>query len=161
MNLDQMQEALADIFDQAIEYHGFTDYMRDYEIIIHATGDPRTGIPPTYLRCLFKYCVEAHVYSAVSPEAWRQSLDDLLIDYEIGKHLDGYVWGVRCQGLYPGAEIVADSERAQHWHDSIGIDFHEVRFETNGHNITLVFSDLEVTEPVAGYAPYSVREAPS
>ncbi|WP_456238052.1 YxiG-like protein [Micromonospora auratinigra] len=33
--------------------------MRDYEVIVHATADPCTGIAPVYLRYLFRYCVEA------------------------------------------------------------------------------------------------------
>ena len=29
---------------------------------------------------------------------------------------------------------------------AIGIDFHEVRIETNAHDLTLVFSDLRIEE---------------
>jgi hypothetical protein len=38
------------VLDQAIVFHGFADYMRDYEVFIYATSDPRTGIRPEHLR---------------------------------------------------------------------------------------------------------------
>jgi hypothetical protein len=152
----QIQAALDDVFDQAIVFHAYTDYMRDYEIITYATADPRTGITPAYDRYLFRYCVEAEITTALRPDVWARSLDDRLIDYETGKDLDGYVWGVRWQCLCPGAKIVANSERARRWADEIGLPFHEVRIETNGHNLRLVFADLQVTKADPGYAPFIV-----
>ncbi|WP_230462284.1 hypothetical protein [Micromonospora sp. CP22] len=50
-----LKQALDDVFDQVLVYHGFTDYMRDYEVIVYATADPRSGIAPAYLRYLFHY----------------------------------------------------------------------------------------------------------
>jgi hypothetical protein len=35
-------------------------------------------------------------------------------------------------------------------------DFHEVRFETNGHNLTLVFSELDVMQVEPGYSPFTI-----
>jgi hypothetical protein len=151
-----LQSQLDDVFDQALVYHGFTDYMRDYEIIIYATADPSTGIQPTYLRYLFRYCVEAGCQSAVDPEVWKASLDDRLIDLETGADRDGYVWGVKWHCLYPRATIVHESESANRWAQAVGIEFHEVRIVTNAHNLTLVFSDLQVSELPAGYAPFVV-----
>ncbi|WP_185949204.1 hypothetical protein [Microbispora sp. KK1-11] len=49
-----------------------------------------------------------------------------------------------------------DSQQAREWSEALGIDFHEVRFETSGHDITLVFSDLQVTELPIGYTPFTV-----
>jgi len=158
MDAESIQRALEDTFDQAIVYHAFTDYMRDYEVIVHAVTHPLTGIRPAYLRYLFKYCAETHVISAVTAEAWRKSLDDRLIDYESGRDLDGYVWGVKRQNVYPGVHVQADSTAARRWRDAIGIPFHEVRFDTNGHDLTLVFHDLEVSEVGPGYAPFVVPE---
>lgn len=112
MDTASLQQALDDVFDQALVYHAYTDYLRDYEVIIHATADPRTGIPPAYPRYLFRHCVEVDVETAVSADIWRRSLDDRLIDYDTGKDLDGYVWGVRWQVLYPGAKVVPGSKRA-------------------------------------------------
>src|SRR5262245_38999128 len=108
MNLDHLRRELDEITDHAIVYHGFTDYMRDYELVIYATADPRTGIPPVHLRYLFKYCVEAIVVTAVRSDVWRESLDDQLIDYDTGRDMDGYVWGVKWQCNYPGAAVITD-----------------------------------------------------
>ncbi len=86
-----IQAAFDDVFDQVVVFHGFADYMRDYEVVIHATADPRTGIRPEHLRYRFTHCVRATVTSALSPEIWKQSLDERLVDYERGYDPDGYV----------------------------------------------------------------------
>lgn len=156
MNPVQLQRALDDVFDQALIYHAFTTYMRDYEAIVYATADPRTGIPPAHLRYLFRHCVEASVESTVAADTWRRSLDDRLIRYDTGVELDGYVWGVNWHLLYPGMSAVSPSARAAKWSSDIGIDFHEVHIETNAHKISLIFSELEVTEVADGYAPFVV-----
>jgi hypothetical protein len=158
MDTASLQQALDDVFDQALVYHAYTDYLRDYEVIVHATADPSTGIPPAYLRYLFRHCVEADVETALSADIWRRSLDDRLIDYDTGKDLDGYVWGVKWQEFYPGAKVVPGSKRAQRWADALGIDFHEIRIQANGHTITLVFSDLQVSQLPLGYAPFVVSD---
>jgi hypothetical protein len=81
---------------------------------------------------------------------WRSSLDDRLIEYETGVPLDGYVWGVKWHNLYPGANVVAESAAAARWAQELGIEFHEVRVQTNAHDLTLVFSDVQVSELPAG-----------
>ena len=96
--------------------------------------------------------------SAVIADVWRKSLDDRLIDYESGWDLDGYVWGVKRQTVDPGVRVNADSTAARRWKHAIGIPFHEVRFDTYGHDLTLVFHDLEITEVGPGYAPFVVPE---
>jgi hypothetical protein len=70
-------------------------------------------------------------------------------------------WGIpgrgsKWQNIYPGGTVVADSERAGRWAAALGVDFHEVRLELNAHDLTLVFSDLEITEVAPGYAPFVV-----
>ncbi|MEU4534420.1 hypothetical protein AB0G15_06105 [Streptosporangium sp. NPDC023825] len=142
----KLQHALDDVFDQALLRHGFTEYMRDYQLVIHATADPRSGIAPATLRYLFRYCVQAECTTTVRTDTWRESLDDRLITYETGVDLEGYVWGVNWQLLYPGATLVADSPTARDWAAAIGIDFHEVRIQTNAHDLTLIFSDLQIEE---------------
>ena len=101
------------MFDQALVYHAFTPYMHDYEAVVYATADPRTGIAPAYLRYLFRYCVEVSVSSTVAVDTWRRSLDERLIRYDTGAELDGYVWGVDWQELYPGMSAVSPSARAE------------------------------------------------
>ncbi|WP_443678271.1 YxiG-like protein [Nocardia amikacinitolerans] len=158
MDAAQITAALDDVFDHAIVFHGFTDYMRDYDVFIYATADPRTGPRPEYLRYRFKYCVRATVDSAVPPDVWARSLDERLVDYETGRELDGYVWGTRWQCLYPGARLVGDSAEATAWSTRLGLPFHEARIETNGHNLTMVFSDLQVDAVEAGLAPFVVPD---
>jgi hypothetical protein len=40
----------------------------------------------------------------------------------------------------------ADTERAPAWSERVGIDFHEVRVETNAQRLTIVFADLKVDD---------------
>lgn len=79
-----------------------------------------------------------------------------LIEHETGKDLDGYVWGVKWQVLYPGMRLVDDSETAARWAQEVSVPFHEALIEANGHRIELVFSDLAVTAVAPGYAPFTV-----
>lgn len=157
MDAPQITEAFNDIFDEALVFHGFTDYMRDYDVFVYAVADPKTGIPPEHLRYRFKHCVRASVKSALSREAWSHSLDDRLVDFEQGRELDGYVWGVRWQLLYPGAKLLPSTAETKAWSDRLGRPFHEALIETNGHDISLVFSDLVVDRVEPGYAPYTVN----
>ncbi|WTW99225.1 hypothetical protein OG216_40390 [Streptomycetaceae bacterium NBC_01309] len=154
MDAAALEQLLDEIFDHAVVHHGYTDYMRDYEVIVYMTADPRTGIAPAYLRYLFRYCVEARCETSVQPKTWKVSLDDRLVDHETGAELDGYVWGVKWHCLYPGAKLLPGSAATRRWSKALGIDFHEVRIETNAHNLNLVFSDLRVSEVPVGYTPF-------
>ncbi|MGN9758056.1 YxiG-like protein [Streptomyces sp. SD31] len=154
MDTAVLEQLLDDAFDQAVVHHGHTAYMRDYEVVIHATADPRTGVEPAYLRYLFRYCVEARCETSVPAQTWRVSLDDRLIDDVTADGLDGYVWGVKWHCLYPGAKLLPASERTRRWSRSLGLDFHEVLIETNAHRLTLLFSDLQVSELPIGYTPF-------
>lgn len=158
VDVQQITEAFDDVFDQALLFHGFADYMRDYDLLVYAIADRRTGIPPDYLRYRFKYCVRATVTSAVTPETWSRSLDDRLVDVEKGRELDGYVWGVRWQALYPGAKLLPGTSETSAWSARLARPFHEAVIETNGHNICLVFSDLSVDRVEPGYTPFTVLE---
>ena len=158
MDVEQLQRALDDVYDHALIHHGFTPYMRDYELIVYASADPRTGIPPAYLRYLFRFCVEANTRSTLSRDTWQRSRDDRLTDHELGKDLDAFVWGVNWQPLYPEFGVVADSARARTWSEALGTDFHEVHMESNAHDVTLVFADLTVTEVDVGYAPFVITD---
>jgi hypothetical protein len=152
----EIEAAFRDAFDQALVFHGFTDYMRDYEMVLQLSADPRTGIATEFYRYIFVNCVLANVSTALDPQIWLRSLDDRLIDYETGVDLDGYVWGVKWQMLYPGFELLAESELARTWSADLGIPFFEARVQTNGHNFRLVFSDLRLEPAPAGYRPFTV-----
>jgi hypothetical protein len=154
----QIQAAFDDVFDEGLIFHGFADYMRDYEVFVYATADPRTGIQPEHLLYRFTHCVRAVITSAVPPKTWKVSLDERLIDYDQGRDLDGYVWGVKYQVLYPGMQLVPDSAEASRWSRELGLPFHEATIETNGHNLSLVFSDLTVQAVLPGWAPFVVPD---
>lgn len=154
----EIQAAFDDVFDQAIVFHGFADYMRDYEVFIYATADPRTGIRPQYLRYRFTHCVRAVVTTALSPKVWNRSLDERLVDYDRGRHLDGYVWGVKWQELYPGMRLVPDSAEARRWSRETGVPFYEAAIEANAQNLSLVFSDLTVQIVQPGWTPFAVPD---
>lgn len=132
-----------DVFDGALLFHAYKRYMRDYELIVET--DVGSAPPGTY-SYVFKYCVEAQVVTSLPDSSYRASLDERLIDYETGKDLDGYVWGVNWSELYPGWTLRPDSERAADWSRRIGIDFHEVVIETNAFTITLIFADLVIAK---------------
>lgn len=151
-----MQKALDEVFDHALVFHGFTAYMRDYELIVSLSTDPRSGIEPSHRRLLFTKCVKAMVTTALTEEIWSRSLDDRLIDYNTGVELDGYVWGVNWQLLYPGGSIIEGSHDAAHWSESLDESFHEVRIGTNGHNLNLVFVDLIAETIQPGYTPFTL-----
>ncbi len=108
--------------------------MRDYEIFIYLTADPRTGVAPQHLRYRFTHCVRATITSALPPDTWKRSLDERLVDYEKGRDLGGYVWGVRWQVLYPGMKLVTGSTDAERWSRELGLPFYEAVIETIGHN---------------------------
>ncbi|MFJ7045649.1 hypothetical protein CTU88_29480 [Streptomyces sp. JV178] len=154
MDTTALERMLDDAFDHAVVHHGYADHMRDYEVIVHMTADPRTGVAPAYLRYLFRFCVEARCETSVPAAVWKDSLDDRLIAREPGADLDGYVWGVRWHALCPGARLVPESDAARRWSEALGIDFHEVHIRTTAHDLTLVFSELQVDEVPVGYAPF-------
>lgn len=96
MNRQEIATAFEDVFDQAIVFHGFAEHMRDYDVFVYATADPRTGIAPEHLRYRFTHCVRATATTAVRRDVWQRSLDERLLDYEAyaaEPELDGYVWG--------------------------------------------------------------------
>jgi hypothetical protein len=130
-----------DMFDNALIFHAYKRYMRDYEIIVECHVGPAPQGTYSYL---FKYCVEVHTVTSVSDSAYKVSLDERLIDYETGKDLDGYVWGVNWSDLYPGWTLQSNSGKAAEWSRRIGIEFHEVVIKTNAYTINLIFSDLVV-----------------
>ncbi|MEV6838537.1 hypothetical protein AB0N17_29180 [Streptomyces sp. NPDC051133] len=156
MDTAVLQRLLDDLAaDRAVVHHGYTTYMRDYEMFVYMTADPRTGVPPAYVRYLFRHCVRAHCETTVAPDTWRVSLDDRLLDHETANDLDldGYVWGVNCHAAWE-AELLPESEEARRWARDLGVDFHEVRVESNAQSLTLLFSELEVSEVPVGYAPF-------
>ena len=104
VDTEQIKRALDEVFDQALIFHGFADYMRDYDLYVYATADPRTGIAPEYLRYRFTHCVRATATTAVRRDVWPRSLGDEFTDYaewERSGGPEGYVWGVKWHASIP------------------------------------------------------------
>jgi hypothetical protein len=158
MDPDEIKKGFESVFDQALVFHGFADFTRDYDLYAFCTADPRTGIASQTLRLRFTHCVRAEVQTALSPAIWAGSLDERLTVYEAGVDLQGFVWGVNWQCLYPGCELVPDSSEAKSWTEAIGIDFHEALITTNAQTIRLIFSELRITTQERGASPYTVAD---
>jgi hypothetical protein len=157
MDQDKLSARLEQMFDNALVYHGYTNYMRDYELIVYQSADPRSRIQPRYLRFLFIACPEASIRSAIRPEIWSRSMDPrLLAEHSATEESPGYVWGVQTQELYPGPKVIENSVRARKWTNGVGIPFHEVDIEANAHRINLIFAYLSVEEVKVGYSPFEV-----
>ena len=140
----EIRAAFERSYDQVVVSHGYADHMRDYDVFVHLTADPRSGIAPEDVRYRFTHCVSASVTTALSEEIWRRSLDDRLIDPSYDGEPTGFVWGVRWHNLYPGMSLIPDSAVARKWSSALGLSFHEATIETDAHRITLVFADLIV-----------------
>ncbi|MGA8725201.1 MAG: hypothetical protein WB565_09155 [Acidimicrobiales bacterium] len=157
MTDSELKAALDELFDRQLLFHGYTPFMRDYDLVIYESVDPASGLSPRHRRFRFRFCTEATVRSRVRPDVWSRSLSDDLVQQEhVTMESTGYVWGVRGQELYPGATIVRESERARYWHEQVGVPFWEVQIEANAHEIRLVFSDLSVADIESGYAAFAV-----
>lgn len=155
----EIERLLEEMFDCALTYHGYTRYVRDYEMVMYQSVDPnpKYGLVPRHLRFVFRICPEVSVSSLVRPDVWSRSLDDALIhDHDVTSDSAGFIWGVNCQILYPGANVVPDSARAAEWSEKIGIPFREVRVTGNAQEIAVIFSELAVEENEAGCAPHLV-----
>ena len=132
------------LFNVAILSHGFTPYMRDYDVIIEA--DWLHGAAGRY-QYRFTHCVEAKYETVLRQDTWQESWDDVFIDYQ--RFLregepDGYVWGVEWSLAYPGWEYLATSQRAQAWSENLGKTMHEISVETDAYKLHLVFYSLKV-----------------
>jgi hypothetical protein len=72
------------IFDFAVMSHGFTSYMRDYDVVIEVPAiraDGRSSYIEGRYRYGFTHCVAAVVKTNVPPETWRTSSSDEFISY--------------------------------------------------------------------------------
>ncbi len=152
-----------DLFlDSAIVSHGFTDYLRDYDVVI----DVPAALPPdvpigdttgSYIagryRYRFTHCPEVRVTSTVGDEAWRHSWDDAFTDYqawEAAGNPEGFVWGVKWADAYPGLSYVTDGSLAAPWAERLAREMHEVAIETNVFTLRLVCHDLRVDQLAVG-----------
>jgi len=129
-------------FDAAIVRHGFTDYIRDYEIIVAArSGPPNTDVH----KYQFVGCVEARYKTLLGPDFTKSLSDEFVYsgpDYPEKPDPDGFIWGVRFAEAYPGLTYLENGERAAHWSRALERPMHEILIETNCFSLRLVFADL-------------------
>jgi hypothetical protein len=144
------------IFDSAVMRHGFTAYMRDYDVVIEVPAlrpDGNGSYVEGRYRYRFTHCVDVAVKTKVPPDAWRQSWSDVFIDYPAWQKAgepSGFVWGVEWAEAYPGVEYVEPSDSAAAWTEKVGKPMHALRIETNAYLIDLVCHDLVVTPLAVG-----------
>jgi hypothetical protein len=142
MNIDEMRKALKEpLYDSAIVRHGFAPFLRDYDVVAQ--------INQYQFLYRFSHCTSAWVTTAMADPFWKESWDDLYTDraaWESAGAPSGHVWGACYSLAYPGATYVENSELAREWTLRLGKPMHEVRIETNVHNLGLVFHDLIVRE---------------
>lgn len=125
--------------DFAVLSHGFAVHGRDYDIVIQDVIGPRPG---TY-RLTFTHVVAANFETAVRDDVWPKSWDDIFLDWERAKDLDGYVWGTNWSNAYPGVSCLPDDPEAAKWTVRLGRPMHAVRLETDRFRLWLVFHDLQ------------------
>jgi hypothetical protein len=150
-----IRDALEAARGEALVFHGFTDYMRDYDLIVFRMKEAQAGRPARHVRYRFTHCVLAQVESGLPTKALRASLGDELLEPPSGP-VDGFPWGARWQRFEPGAQLIKGSRAARKWGSELKIPMHEVRINVDAHSITLVFSDLVVAEAPTGYRPFVV-----
>jgi hypothetical protein len=138
----KQQLAQHPMFDVAILGHGFTPYMRDYDVLVEAGG---IGAGRYLYR--FSHCPEVKVVTKVRYDAWQESWDDLYTEYqrwiEAGEP-EGFVWGTCWSMAYPGLTLHKDSEVARRWSEPLQKPMHEVTIETEAFLLQLVFHDLTI-----------------
>ena len=142
MTVEEIKKALQEpLFDSLILRHGFASFVRDYDVVAY--------IKERQFLYRFSHCTSAWVTTVVSDHSWLESWDDIYTDYAAWERAgapNGYVWGVYYSMAYPGATYIENSELASEWARKLGKPMHEVRIQTNGHDIGLIFHDLNVRE---------------
>ncbi len=131
------------LFDIAILGHGYTDYMRDYDILVEANWNNNKG------RFLYRFshCVDVNLKTRLADENWRTSWDNLFIDYEkwqMAGEPDGFLWGVKWSMAYPGLEFDDEALDVKDWSSRLEKEMHAVIIETNVFLLRLVFHGVKV-----------------
>ena len=144
------------MFDSAITAHGFTPYLRDYDILVDVPAIAPGG-KTSYLagrwRYRFTHCVLVEVTTNVADDIWRVSWTDEFTDFETWKQAgepEGFVWGVCWSEAYPGLSYIEKSESAKEWSERLGQPMHEVVVETNSQTLRLIFHDVDIREIARG-----------
>lgn len=124
--------------DFAVLNHGFVTHGRDYQIIIQDSISARPGTH----RLTFTHVVRADCQSALSAEGWSGSWDDVFLDWELSKDMEGYIWGTNWSLAYPGITALIDDDEAAEWGRQIGRPMYAAMLETDRFNLRLIFHSL-------------------
>lgn len=125
-------------YDFAVLNHGFVTHGRDYQIIIQ----DGIGAKPGTHRLTFTHVVRADCQTALSAEGWSGSWDDVFLDWELSKDMEGYIWGTNWSLAYPGITALIDDEEAAKWGRQIGRPMYAATLETDRFNLRLIFHSL-------------------
>ncbi len=146
------------ITDAVILRHRFTDYMRDYEVILGArNGPPNTGIyKDQFVGCAEAVCLTKLVRTFHEPtSSFGLSLADEVVfagpDYPEKNDPKGFIWGVRFAEVISGWDYAENGKQAKFWSQAIGRKMHEVSVLTNAYRLELVFADIRYS--FLGYEP--------
>lgn len=124
--------------DFAVLNHGFVTHGRDYQIIIQDSIGARPGTH----RLTFTHVVRADCQTALSAQGWSGSWDDVFLDWELSKDMEGYIWGTNWSLAYPGITALSDDDEAAAWGRQIGRPMYAATLETDRFNLRLVFHSL-------------------
>ncbi|MEV7606072.1 hypothetical protein AB0N65_11590 [Paenarthrobacter sp. NPDC089322] len=111
MNGHELLTAFEEASEHRIVFHSFAEHLRDYDVFIYMSADPRSGIKLKYLPYRFTHCVRTTVKTAISPKTLASSLDERLLDYDaaIESGVDGHVWGVNFHELVFSDLVVTEA----------------------------------------------------
>jgi hypothetical protein len=123
-------------FDFAVLRHGFLDHGRDYELVVQIYGRGTD-------RIILTHVAVANYETAVAPEVWTKSWDDVFLDYDRAKDLEGYVWGTNWSLAYPGLSFPEADPAVAKWSKLLGRQMYAALLETDRMRLTLVFADVK------------------
>jgi len=157
--MSDLDPVLAEPYDRELIFHGFTPYMRDYEMVLY---EPSTRTRSTVLS---RDTSASSLGTALSPPSppgpgltyGSGPLATTSSGCGTSPGLDRLRLGRGGPGGLPGCHGLQGSKRAAYWADQLGTAFHEVLVEANPQTIGLVFSEATVAEVTPVICPSSLR----
>lgn len=129
-------------YDFAVLAHGFAAHGRDYHFVVQTAGRGTDRVILTHVPML-------RYETALTSGVWRESWDDVYLDYERAQDLRGYVWGTNWSMAYPGLTLLEGDPDVQHWSETLGREMHGALLETDRFKLKAVFSDAR-SESISG-----------
>lgn len=145
--VNPLEEVLSEWLPQcdfAVLSHGFAQHGRDYDILVQDAIGPQAGTH----RLTFTHVVAVNYETAVRDDVWPSSWDDIFLDWDQAKDLNGYVWGTNWSNAFPGVSSLLNDPEAANWTVRLGRQMHAVRLETDRFRLRLIFHSLR-TEVVS------------